>query len=61
MVTRGAAFSVVATGPQDVLDKLEVSVKDGVLIITRKSNMMNWSSDKGATIAVTLPAWTTPS
>jgi Putative auto-transporter adhesin, head GIN domain len=56
VVTRGAAFSVVATGPQDVLDKLEVSVKDGVLIITRKSNMMNWSSDKGATIAVTLPA-----
>jgi Putative auto-transporter adhesin, head GIN domain len=55
VVTRGDAFSVVATGPQEVLDKLEVTVKNGVLVVSRKSNMMNWNSDKGATIAVTLP------
>lgn len=55
VVTRGDAFSVVATGPEDVLDKLEIKVEGDMLIVTRKSNMMNWSDGKSATIAVTLP------
>lgn len=55
VVTRGEAFSVVATGPQDVLDKLEIEVRNGVLIVARKSNLMHWGNGKGATIAVTLP------
>lgn len=55
VVTRGDGFSVVATGPQDILDKLEVKVSNGVLVISRESQTMNWGKDKGATIAVTLP------
>ncbi|MBA4748437.1 MAG: DUF2807 domain-containing protein [Sphingopyxis sp.] len=55
VVTRGNTFSVVANGPQDILDKLEVQVSNGVLVISRESQMMNWGSGKNATIAVTLP------
>lgn len=55
VVTRGERFSVVATGPQDILDKLEVKVVGGVLVISRESRMMSWGNGKGATIAVTLP------
>jgi hypothetical protein len=55
VVTRGESFSVVATGPQDVLDKLDIRVNGGVLEVRRKPSAMNWSSDNGATIAVTLP------
>jgi Putative auto-transporter adhesin, head GIN domain len=58
VVTRGDAFSVVATGPEAVLDKLKIEVKNGILVISRKSSGMNWSNDDGATIAVTLPALT---
>ena len=55
VVTRGEGFSIVATGPQDVLDKLQVQVSNGVLVISRESLKMNWGSGATATIAVTLP------
>ncbi|NJS15497.1 MAG: DUF2807 domain-containing protein [Sphingopyxis sp.] len=55
VVTRGAKFSVVATGPQKILDKLEIRVEGGKLVVSRKSSMMSWNSDNVATIAVTLP------
>lgn len=55
IVTRGERFSVVATGPQDVLDKLEIGVGNGVLKVGREASVTNWASDRGATIAVTLP------
>jgi Putative auto-transporter adhesin, head GIN domain len=58
IVKQGAAFSVVATGKQAVLDKLEVSVADGVLQIRRKPSNFSWSDDDGATITVTLPTLT---
>lgn len=55
VVTRGEGFSIVATGPQDILDKLEVQVSNGVLVISRESQKMSWGSGATATIAVTLP------
>lgn len=55
VVTRGERFSVVATGPQDILDKLEVKVVGGVLVISRELQMMNWGNGNNAIIAVTLP------
>lgn len=55
VVRQGAAFSVVATGEAKILDRLEVVVKDGKLIIRRKSQLMGWTSDRGATVTVTLP------
>lgn len=56
VVTQGAAFSVVATGPQAVLDQLDVTVTNGVLVVSRKPGNMSWSNDGGATVTVTLPA-----
>jgi len=55
VVTRGDKFSVVATGPQDVLDKLDIAVKNGVLVIGRAGGMMHRYTDDGARVAVTLP------
>jgi hypothetical protein len=57
IVRVGAAESVTATGPDDVLDKLEVKVVDGELRIGREKKWsMGWSSDrKPAVITVTLP------
>lgn len=54
-IRTGNSFSVVATGAQDDLDRLEVVVKDGQLNIGRKSSM--WPSN-GTTVlfAVTMPA-----
>lgn len=54
-IRTGSSFSVVATGAQDDLDRLEVVVKDGRLNIGRKSSM--WPSNgKPVVFAVTMPA-----
>jgi hypothetical protein len=58
VVKQGAAFAITATGPREVLNKLELAVTDGVLIVRRQSEFMNWSSGKGATVTVTMPALT---
>lgn len=56
IVKQGAAFSVVATGPQSVLDKLDIGVKDGVLVVSRKPQTLSWNNDKSAVVTVTMPA-----
>lgn len=55
VIRHGTGFTVVATGAQDDLDRLDIAVKGTTLGIGRKKSMWNWSS-KGVTIAVTLPA-----
>lgn len=56
VVTQGTAFAVTAKGPQDQLDRLEISVKDGVLVVGHKRG--DWKigrSTKGVQVAVTMP------
>lgn len=58
IVRVGAAESVSVTGPNDVLDQLEVEVKDGELRLGRKRSGFgfNMSSPRGhAVFTVTLP------
>lgn len=57
VVRVGGTESVTATGPNDVLDKLEIKVVDGELRVGREKHWgFNWSSDHGPTvITVTLP------
>ncbi len=55
VIKQGASFSVVATGPQSVLDQLVVSVADGVLVVRRKTMGMSWSDAQTATVTVTMP------
>jgi hypothetical protein len=55
-VTAGPAFAVTATGPQAVLDRLNIRVEGTELKIDRTSQSgWNWSG-KGAMIHVTMPA-----
>ena len=55
-VTVGPAFSISATGPQAVLDRLEIKVDGSNLKIGRKNSASwNWNS-RGATIRVTMPS-----
>lgn len=57
VVRVGVAESVTATGPDDVLDRLEVEVVNGELRIGREKKWkLGWSRDsKPAVITVTLP------
>lgn len=57
VVRVGSAESVTATGPDDVLDRLEVKVVNGELRIGREKGWSwGWSGDrKPAVITVTLP------
>lgn len=57
-VVRGATFSVVATGPNEILDRLDIHTEGTTLVVTRKSNMSwGWSSDReGAKVTVTMPS-----
>jgi hypothetical protein len=55
-IRQGSGFSVVASGAQDDLDKLEVRVEKGELKIGRRSGNWSWGSSKPVAIAVTLPA-----
>lgn len=54
VIRHGTGFSVVATGAQSDLDRLEIKVERGTLGIGRKSGNWNWSA-KDVTVAVTLP------
>lgn len=53
----GPAFSVTASGPQSLLDRLDISVDGTNLKVSRKPTM-GWQSGKGARIRVTMPAIT---
>ncbi len=57
-VVRGATTSVVATGPQRVLDLLNIRVEKDTLKIDRKPGRSNWlrGDYRGATITVTMPS-----
>lgn len=58
VVTRASSFSVRAEGDPKAIDKLDITVRDGVLRISRKRQDRDgwrWNGDKGATIRVTLP------
>lgn len=54
-IRHGTGFSVVATGAQDDLDKLDIKVEGGQLKVGRKSSGWNWSG-KDVAVAVTMPA-----
>ena len=53
-VVRGPAVSVTATGPQAVLDQLDIRVDGDTLKIGRKGSW-HWGYSKGAVITVTTP------
>jgi hypothetical protein len=57
IVLPGRAFSVVATGDPDTLDKLDIRVEKGTLRIGRKSYFYFWTQSGGrpARVVVTLP------
>lgn len=52
-VTRGDRFAVVATGDPAALAALSIEVRDGTLVVARRPGRY---SDRGATVAVTMPA-----
>lgn len=53
----GPAFSVKATGPADVLDRLEIDRDGDTLKIGRKQRgMLDWSTRGSARITVTMPS-----
>jgi hypothetical protein len=56
-VVRGPTISVIATGPQRVLDLLDIRVENNTLKIDRKSGRTNWlrGDYRGATVTVTMP------
>lgn len=56
-ITTGKAVSVVATGPQDKLDKLDIRVEGDTLKIGHKKGNWgwNWSSGDPVTVRVTMP------
>lgn len=55
VVTTGAAHSVKAEGADADLDRLDIKVEDGRLIIDTKSGSWNWSSRDGVRVRVTAP------
>lgn len=56
-VVTGATAGVVASGPADQLDKLDITVEGSTLRIGRKREAMgmSWSSGPGVTVTVTTP------
>ncbi len=54
-VTTGPAVSVVARGTQADLDRLEISVRDGALLIGSKPGSWSWSRE-GVAVHVSVPA-----
>jgi hypothetical protein len=55
VVTTGAANSVRAEGTDADLDRLDIKVENGRLIIATKSGNWNWSSREGVTVRVSAP------
>jgi Putative auto-transporter adhesin, head GIN domain len=56
-IITGKAASVVATGPQERLDNLDIRVDGGTLRIDHKKNSgWNWGSGDQVQIAITMPA-----
>jgi hypothetical protein len=56
-ITTGKAASVVATGPQERLDNLDIAVASGTLKIDhKKSSNWSWGTGDQVHIAITMPA-----
>jgi hypothetical protein len=55
MVTTGAGHSVRAQGAEADLDRLDIKVEGGRLIIATKPGSWNWSSREGVTVRVSAP------
>jgi hypothetical protein len=56
-ITTGKAASVVATGPQERLDNLDIRVDGSTLRIDHKKNTnRSWSNSERVQIAITVPA-----
>lgn len=55
-VRRGEGFAVVANGEAADLDKLDIRVEKGTLLIGRKKGNWSWGNSKDVRISVTLPA-----
>lgn len=55
-IVTGRAASVVARGPADRLDRLDIRVEGGVLKIGHKRGSWSWGRSEPVRIAVTLPA-----
>jgi Putative auto-transporter adhesin, head GIN domain len=56
-IIAGSAFSVQATGPEKILERLKIEVDGSTLSIGRKSRnwSMGWSNDGSALVTVTMP------
>ena len=57
-IVRGSATSVVASGPQTVLDKLDIRVEGSTLKVGRKRQSWGnyWNRDESAAVTVTMPS-----
>ncbi|WP_156255018.1 head GIN domain-containing protein [Sandarakinorhabdus oryzae] len=55
-IQQGKGFAVVANGEAADLDKLDIRVEKGALLIGRKKGNWSWGNGKEVTVAVTLPA-----
>lgn len=55
-ITTGKAASVIATGPADRLDRLDIRVDKGVLVIGHKGNDWGYGSSQPVRVLITMPA-----
>ena len=57
VITTGKTASVIAIGPQERLDRLEIGVEGGTLKIRQKrGSSWRWGSDDGVVVRVSMPA-----
>ncbi|MEK6637788.1 MAG: head GIN domain-containing protein [Pseudomonadota bacterium] len=56
-VIAGSTFSVQATGPEEILERLKINVKGSRLVIGRKSQnwVAGWQNSESALVTVTMP------
>ncbi|MFN4358987.1 head GIN domain-containing protein [Sphingopyxis alaskensis] len=55
-IRRGDAFSIVARGPQAVIDELEIELDGDMLSIGRKDSMLRFDGDQTVEVTVVMPA-----
>lgn len=54
-IERGETFSIVARGPQAVIDELEIELDGDMLSIGRKESMLRFSGDEAVKVTVVMP------
>lgn len=55
MIERGDTFSIVARGPQAVIDELEIELDGDMLSIGRKESMLRFKGDEAVKVTVVMP------